>query len=176
MATNEGVRKLALALCNQLGIQEDELARYRVVWEGEEFSLLDFAVANARTPSVIQELLSVPLGTRLQVPDGERLSSPFYLRIRSPPRRHVKPAKDALNADDYYTIEMHVTGGGFLERTEHVRGRDVAKAKRSLGRLAPDGERVRYVVLREGAEPQRVSVYKSTRAIPRPGLKKGLWK
>lgn len=72
-----------------------------------------------------------------------------------PPGGQVGPYE--IVPEDYYTVEARYRGGGLFRVQEHVRGRDVASAKRQLGRLAEEGERLTYAVLREGIKPQRVS-------------------
>ena len=70
----------------------------------------------------------------------------------------VPSKKSKLNPDDYYTVEAHARGGGIVGLEQHVLGRDVLKAKRRLSR-EQEGERLRFVVLHEGATPRRVGEY-----------------
>lgn len=70
------------------------------------------------------------------------------------------PKREALNPDDYYTVEAHDRAGPLRVVESHILGKDVNRAKRRISREhAEDGERLRFVVLREGIEPRRVGEY-----------------
>lgn len=147
-------------ITRRLGVAVDEIQSYFVEWEGEQFPLIQFAQVNKKTPEVLDSLLSNPIGTPIcLIVDGVP-SSPFLLL-----RRKIKTPRNALISDYYYTIEAYYVGGSFLGLVEHVKGMDVLKAKRSLAASADEGERLRYTVLAEGAQPRVVSVYHGKRRV-----------
>ena len=153
------MEELAEQITRRLGVSVGDLSSWFVEWEGEQFPLLVFAETNRRTPQVLDSLLSNPIGTPIVLMVGDVPSSPFML-LRKKPR-----AREPLNPNFFYTVEAYLVGGKFLGFVEHVHGADVSKAKRSLSATADEGERLRYTVLAEGAQPRVVSVYHTKRRI-----------
>lgn len=114
---------------------------------------------------MLDRLFSEKPGTHIRVGVGGGWSEPFYLVI-DPPASNAKPhKKNAINPLDYYTVEGHYVGGSFFAKVEHVRGSEVLSAKRSISASADEGERIRYVVLHEGATPKKVSVFQRPKRL-----------
>jgi hypothetical protein len=147
-------------ITRRLGVTVDEIESYFVDWEGEQFPLIRFAQINQRTPEVLDSLLSNPIGTPICLIVNDVPSSPFLLL-----RKKTRKPSNQLISDYYYTVEAYYTGGKFIGFVEHVKGIDVLKAKRSLAASADEGERLRYTVLAEGAQPKVVSVYHGKRRL-----------
>lgn len=56
-------------LCLRLKIESTQkLSQYRVNYDGDEYPLLGFAMVNSESPEVLDQLLSSPPGTPVQIP------------------------------------------------------------------------------------------------------------
>lgn len=153
-------------IASRLRIPVSELKRCGVVWEGERFPITAFVKANKDSPEVLDRLFSEKPGTQIRVGVGGGWSEPFYLVIDPPASNAKKPQKKkAISPLDYYTVEGHYVGGAFFAKVEHVRGSEVLSAKRSISASADEGERIRYVVLHEGATPKKVSAYQRPKRL-----------
>lgn len=152
-------------IARRLGVSADRLSDYFVQWEGEQFPLLVFAQVNERTPQVLEGLLSHPIGTPIRLTVNDLESAPFWLVVREESKNRKAQEKITINDQYYYTVEAFYKGGSFLGKVEHVLGKDVLRAKRSLSASANEGEPVRYTVIAEGAQPRVVSQYHVKRRL-----------
>jgi hypothetical protein len=110
--------------------------------------LFKFLLDNQEDIEVTQNVLSLPLGQTLTWPVQAGLSLDITVYERSD-----------LDPERYYTVESFESGGGIVSLVEHVKGKDVARVKRSLAQDV-DGVRLRYKLLPEGFSPRRVTSYR----------------
>lgn len=125
-----------------------KIKQRRVRVGNEDVTLFRFLLDNQENIEVIQNVLSLPLGQTLTWPVQAGLSLDIT----------VYEASD-LDPERYYTVESFEPGGGIVSLVEHVKGKDVARVKRSLSQDV-DGVKLRYRLLPEGFSPRRVTSYR----------------